>query len=178
MSGIPSLLIDTYMTLPDFAFGGPLINAGNQLLGMNVPRFPGETLKPGAGEEHALPSAIIQMNTRMLMAFPTFEQPWPGFVVRTMHLEEAAAFYKLRGNVNALFVEFVWKDTEAAEKGVRPGDLLVEAGHQSFRNAAQFAKFLKATGIGKDVDYTLLRRTDENYTIKLKSIKRPLWAAP
>jgi len=177
-AGLSDLLIDIDMLLPDYAFGGPLINEKGELIGMNMHDLHRFAAPDQKQEGHALPISLVHTNFKMLMAFPTFEQPWLGMSARALSLEEAAAFYRKFGHVNGLFIDFVWQDGPAGRAQIKAGDILLSANGKKLRAGYELDRLLVEAGVRAEIDCKVFRYGSEIASKNLISEKRPPWAAP
>ncbi len=177
-SGIGDLLINTYMELPEYAYGGPLVNARGEVLGLNI-RYP-HLDNNGAevsGEGHAVPVSSIATIYRVLLANPTFEQKWLGFGTRRLSVQEGALTKRLLQRRGGVVIDFVWQEGPAAQSDIRRGDILVEMNGDRVLTTTHFKRMLFDTANETTIDLKLIR---DGSILSTRSLvqTRPRWAAP
>ena len=173
-AGLVDLLIDIDLILPDYAYGGPLINEKGEIIGMNMHDLHKFTAADQVDKEgHALPISLVNTNYKMLMAFPTFDQPWLGLSARALNLEEAASFYRELGHVNGLLIDFVWPEGPAARSGFRAGDILLGINGKNLRAGYELDRLIFEAGIGTRLECRIFRYGTGITIKKLVSEKRP-----
>ncbi len=176
--GCGDLLINTYMQLPDYAYGGPLMNKEGAVIGINIPYTHPEAHEDSfPGEEHPVPISEVTIIAKVLYAFPTFEQNWIGFSVRRLTQEERAAAKHLIRKRDGIAVDFVWEDGPAKTAGILPGDIITKMNGQRVLTMIHFR-----TQIFKAQRHSLANlsiiRNGSPLVIQTQIEKRPLWAAP
>src|SRR5262250_1328174 len=134
--------------------GGPVLNAGGELLGINTNRLgegfylaipADETLR---GRAEALARGESAQSPRLGLAIA------PGHVAR--RLRRAVGLPEAEG----LLIREVAEDSPAAGAGLAQGDLIVAAAGQPVRTPDDLFDALQAAG-GGTIELTLVRGTDE-----------------
>lgn len=176
-SGIGDLLIDAYMTLPETAHGGPLVNGNGSLLGMNISAAHIDSSgQITENEAHALPAELLATSAKMLLANPTFEQKWLGFSARFLMGDEGAELKKLIKRREGIYIDFVWEKGPAAAD-VKQGDILTNVNGHRLKTPIQLKRLLFEANTGTPAALQIFRDggfINVNITIE----KRPQWALP
>lgn len=163
--GLADLVLDVHMPLPDHGFGAALLDARGQVAGLCLP--PPVTASPddlADDEVHALPIMLLQTVQKMIMIYPTFEQPWLGLDTR-------------RASGRGLEVTFVWSDGPAAAADIRVGDRLSHADGERLSAPGDLEQRIRTVGAGRDLAVTL-ERSDQVHSVTVPIERRPPWAAP
>ncbi|MCG8606178.1 S1C family serine protease [bacterium] len=174
--GFGDLLIDTYMELPEYAYGGPLMNKSGEVLGINM-----SVTDQSAGsetksiEEHAIPVSAILPILKVLLANPTFEQRWMGFSTRNLNIKERALTRQLLKRRGGVSIDFVWKDSPAARAGIHPGDILVGIDGGRVMTTTHFKGLLFQ--MVNDTPELKIVRDGKVLHKQIHVVKRPPWAA-
>jgi serine protease DegS len=168
-AGLADLLIDTHMTLPAYAYGGPLVNEKGEVVGVNMPGMHRDPRQDAVeNEEHALPLVVVRTVYQVSMAYPTFEQPWLGLAARRQTASGAG-----RG----LVVEFVWTGGPADRAGLQVGDILLSANGEALEAVYELDRLLLGAKPDAQAEFEVSRE-GRSFTRKIKVEKRPSWAAP
>jgi S1-C subfamily serine protease len=176
--GFGDLLIDTYMELPEYAYGGPLVNNNGEVLGLNTPyTHRDEKGEETTGEEHAVPISDIKTIYEVLLANPTFEQKWLGFSVRFLNMEEMALARQVLQRRGGIGIDFVWKEGPAGKTGIRSGDILVMINGSPILTTTHFKGTLFEIENQIEVELKIIRN-GVLLSERVRVEKRPRWAAP
>jgi S1-C subfamily serine protease len=163
--GLDDLVTDVQMALPAHGFGAPLLDEQERVVGLCLP--PPITASPAElaeKEVHALPAMLVRNVQKMIMAFPTFEQPWLGLATQ-------------RSGGDGLEVAFVWEGGPAAHVDIQVGDRLREAAGEQLTSTTDLQRLLAKIGEGRDLDLEFERAGQVlRRTIRIE--RRPPWAAP
>jgi serine protease Do len=174
--GFGDLLIDTYMKLPEYAYGGPLTNGSGEVLGINMHVTDQNATEEGASsEEHAIPVSAILPIFKVLLANPTFDQKWLGFHTRNLNIKERALIRQLLKRRGGVSIDFVWKDSPAARTGIHPGDILVGINGSRVMTTTHFKGLLFQ--MVNDTSELKIVRNGRVLHKQIQVVKRPPWAA-
>lgn len=175
-NGFDDLLINTYMELPGYAYGGPLVNNKAEVLGINmivVDRDSSE--EKGSPEEHAVPISTISTIYKVLLANPTFEQKWLGFSIHYLSVTERALLRNILQQRGGVSIDFVWEQGPAAQAGIRSGDILVGIDGNKIISTTHF-KGLFFRNENEEPELKVFRNGQVLYK-QVRVEKRPPWAA-
>ncbi|MGP8000535.1 MAG: S1C family serine protease, partial [Streptosporangiaceae bacterium] len=136
--------------------GGPVLNAGGQLLGINTNRL-------GEGFYLAIPADTALRGRADTLARGESAAPPPRLGVA---LAPAQVARRLRRSVglpetDGLLIRGVEEDSPAARAGLAQGDLIVAAGGQPVRDPDDLFDALQAAGQDGTIQLTVVRGTDE-----------------
>lgn len=185
------LLISAYMQtslkVPTQAYGGPLVNARGELIGITIPLSVDPALGVDGGDlqgdsAYALPSKILKGLYESIREARSFQSPWFGFSV--MSRAEIAkvrgfeAFQKMnKPKSGGILIENVFTPSPAAVADVRPGDFLVAFDGKEIQAPVDFQRALYLAGIGRTAKLEFFR--DGVVVVKEIAIeKRPAEAKP
>ena len=175
-TGFGDMLINTQIRLPDHGWGGPLLNAHGELIGVNTTNiYAAKPETANAEEAHALPVGLIQNFFKVSQVYPTSEQNWIGLDVRPLTPEERDWVYKTLGQRAGLYIDFVWDEGPASQSGVRAGDILFKLDGTALKDTYQLNQLLLAARPGKTTELFVLRK-DHGFVSRIGLDKRPAWA--
>jgi serine protease Do len=174
--GFGDLLIDTYMALPEYAYGGPLVNTNGEVLGINMNVTDQNTGEEVASdEEHAVPISAILPTYKVLLANPTFQQKWLGFSARNLNIKERMLTRQLMNRRGGVSIDFVWTDSPAGRTGIHAGDILVEIDGSRVMTTTHFKGLL--FHMENDAPELKIVRNGKVLYKQIRVVKRPPWAA-
>ena len=145
--------VDGYLR-PDVTFypgfsGGPLIDAGGRVVGINSSR-----LRRGAGL--TIPAAAVDGIAASLLAHGRIRRGYLGVASQPVRLPEALAA-KLDGQERGLLLVSVETRSPAGDAGLLIGDILVRIDHQGIEDHAALYAALGADRVGRATLLTVLR---------------------
>lgn len=175
--GFADMLINSVMTLPEYAYGGPLVNRFGEVLGMNLKYTHTDPRPAGAEEEHAVPVSAITPVYEVLLTYPTFEQNWLGFNVRRLSVDERRLIQRVSQRQGGVSVDYVWRGSPAAAADLRPGDLLTALNGQPILTTTHLKWQLYKLADNSTADVTIVR-SGQTLSKPVRVEKRPRWAAP
>lgn len=175
-AGLGDILINTRITLPAYAHGGPLLNEAGKVIGVNTPNIHRlDSEGPAPNEEHALPLRVVRSFAKLSTAFPTSEQNWIGVAFRPLSSDEKSKAYEQLGQPHGLLVDYVWSEGPAGQLDIQPGDVLFSMNDNRLWSLHQLDRLLWHMQPDTSVDLAFLRQGKQLIRqIKLK--KRPAWA--
>jgi S1-C subfamily serine protease len=181
---LSAFYLQTAMTVPPDAYGGPLLDVHGDVIGVLAPGV--ATLgvlaaHPRFGIEYAMPSKIVEGLYRSIRQVKTFRSPWLGFSVMS-RAELAAqrgveAFNALSKPKNGILIENVFRPSPAADAGILPGDFLVGFDAYKVSTPVDFQKYMYLAGVGKSVKLEIFR-AGETLSKELAITARPPEAVP
>jgi serine protease Do len=179
---LAATLLQTSITLPPGAYGGPVVDIHGSVIGMSVPPPSGaaaaEPASPVPGLHHALPIGLARTLLEALGKAHGDRSPWLGVSVlepaelrRRPDLPRGIVFPR-----TGVYIDDVFEPSPAARAGVRPGDFLVRIAESRLFSVADFQKALYLHGIGGAVTLEVFRdgRTRE---LEVTIEERPAAAA-
>ncbi len=175
--GFADMLINSVMTLPDYAYGGPLVNRFGEVVGMNLKYTHTGGPASGAEEEHAVPLSAITPVYEVLLTYPTFEQNWLGFNVRRLSVDERQLIKRVSQRQGGVSVDYVWPGSPAAAADIRPGDLLTALNGQPIVTTTHLKWQLYKLAENSTANVTIVR-SGQTLSKPVRVEKRPRWAAP
>ncbi|HXV59978.1 MAG TPA: S1C family serine protease [Vicinamibacteria bacterium] len=175
LEGCGNELIDTYIELPAFAHGGPLVTDNGNLIGINMPRKK-ECPDEGPGEEHATPIADVNRILELLLAYPTFERKWLGISVRHMGRDSVEIVRRVMHKRCGILVDFVWPEGPSGKADIRSGDILVMVNDEIVMTTMHLESILFRTEANTVLELKLIR-DGALLTQRVRVEQRPPWAA-
>jgi S1-C subfamily serine protease len=118
--------------------GGPLIDVDGRLIGINA-----VVQADAAGIAFAVPSNLAMVIAKSLIESGVHEWPWVG-----------AAFGKTG---NRAVVEQVWRETPAAEAGMKPGDTILEVDGNPVKDQFDIYRIIFNHEVGETLRFSVLR---------------------
>ena len=157
-------LIQTDAAISPGNSGGALLNAGGQVVGINVAYIP-----PAAGAESlgfSIPAPTVRHVVTQLLESGRARHPFLGVSPAPLTPEIAQRF-NLRQNRGVLVLE-VTGGSPAAAVGIRPGDVLLRVGDRQVNTVEDFLGALRGRSPGDNMQLTLARDGDErSVTVRL-----------
>jgi serine protease Do len=153
-NGNTMTLIQTNAALNEGNSGGPLFNMYGQVVGitnMKMVNTYSEVTVEGIG--FAIPSATAKAVSDQLIAGGTYVRPGIGITVGTISREDAE-YYDLP---DGLYISAVSEQSDAAAKGVRPGDILTHVNGVAVRKTDDVLAIRDAMQIGETMTLTIYR---------------------
>ena len=164
MEGRTMTLIQTNAALNSGNSGGPLINCYGQVIGINTMKI--GTFTDNAGVEglgFAIPSATVKEIVDQLIA--------QGYVSGRPTLglegESLSSFYQHYYRMPAgLYITAVDRSSDAYQKGVETGDILLYIGQQRITSPEEMKAAVMQYAVGDTVD-TIIYRAGQQYQVEL-----------
>jgi len=164
MDGRTMTLIQTNAALNSGNSGGPLINCYGQVIGINTMKI--GTFTDNAGVEglgFAIPSATVKEIVDQLIA--------QGYVSGRPTLglegESLSSFYQHYYRMPAgLYITAVDRSSDAYQKGVETGDILLYIGQQRITSPEEMKAAVMQYAVGDTVD-TIIYRAGQQYQVEL-----------
>ena len=153
-NGHPMTLIQTNAALNEGNSGGPLFNMYGQVVGitnMKMVNTYSDVTVEGIG--FAIPSATAKAVSDQLIAAGRYVRPGIGITVGAIDPEDAAHYDLPDG----LYVSAVSENSDAAKKGVKPGDILTHVNGVAVRRTDDVLAIRDAMQIGETMTLTLFR---------------------
>jgi serine protease Do len=142
--------------------GGALINTRGELVGINTGIFSESGGYQGIG--FAVPSNLAKRVVTDLMANGEVRRGSIGPLTLEKLTDQLAAEVGIRGTNGAL-ISRMYRDSEAYNAGLRPGDVIVAFNGQTIDDPSQFARFVADAKIGSTATVRAIR---EGRTIDVK----------
>ena len=126
--------------------GGPLIDADGRLIGINAV-IQTDAVERGVGIAFSVPSNLAMVIAKSLIEKGVHEWPWVG-----------AFFGETTGQFDGdgVPVEQVWRDTSAAEAGMKPGDMILEVDGIRVKNEHDVYRIIFNHSVGETLHFTVL----------------------
>ena len=157
-------LIQTNAALNSGNSGGPLLNCYGQVIGINTMKIGAFTDSAGVeGLGFAIPSTTVKEIVDQLIAQGYVSgRPTLGLTLRETSATERQ-FYRLPAG---LLVTGVAENSDAAEKGLQAGDILIKLDEQSTPDQAAFDAILYSHKAGDTLD-AVIYRSGRYYSVQL-----------
>ena len=128
--------------------GGPLIDVDGRLIGINA-AIQTDAVERGVGIAFAVPSNLAMVIAKSLIEKGMHEWPWVG------------AFFgdtaRRSSGETGVWVEQVWRDTPAAEAGVRPDDKILEVDGIKVKDEHDVYRIIFNHSVGEQLRFIVLR---------------------
>ena len=134
--------------------GGALINGRGELIGINTGIFSESGGYQGIG--FAVPSNLARRIVNDLMTNGEVRRGSIGPLTLEKLTEQLAAEVGVRGTSGAL-ISRMYRDSEAYDVGLRPGDVIVAFNGRAVDDPSQFARFVADAKIGTSAAVRVLR---------------------
>ena len=135
--------------------GGPVLNAGGELLGINTHRL-------GEGFYLAIPAdETLRGRVDALARGESAAAPRLGVAIAPGHVARRLRRAVGLPDADGLLIREVTQDSPAARAGLAQGDLIVAAAGQPMRTPDDLFDALQATGAGGTIELTVVRGTEE-----------------
>ena len=147
-------LLLSNVTLPGDNIGCPLLNRHGQIIGIHT-----QALRPAGieGLRSAIPSATVKEAAEQLIRIRNNGRPSLGLTGSFLSTLDAL-YYRLP---YGFYITAVAPDSDAAVKGIRPGDILTEFAGESVTDINQLKSRLYRYSIGDTVGVTIYRNGEE-----------------
>jgi serine protease Do len=157
-------LIQTNAALNSGNSGGPLINCYGQVIGINTMKFGDNMSTAGVeGLGFAIPSTTVKEIVDQLIA-QGYVSGRPGLGIQG---EAVSSFYqKFYGLPKGLQITAVEDGSDADQKKLQPGDILMELNGQRITGTEDLNAVLQKLQIGDRVD-AVIYRSRRQYTVTL-----------
>ena len=175
-AGLGDMFIDSRMRLPPNGDGGPLLNEGGEVIGINTPNIHRpDTVQGDPEEAHALPIRVVSGFFKISKAFPTSEQLWMGLAFRPLSPEEKKRTYHTLGQSGGVLIDYVWSDGPAGESDIAQGDVLVSVNGAKVEHLHELERMLAALRPNNLVQLAILRAR-KGLIRQVVLERRPAWA--
>lgn len=144
--------------------GGPLVNSGGQIIGINT-AIVGETY---IGISFAIPSNIARRVADGLIKEGEVARGWLGLAFKNGEVDESGALIQ-RG---ALVGSWASSESPAKKAGIRPGDLIVKFGDKSVDNFRMLTAMVAQADVGSIVPLEVMRE-GKTLTLEVEIGRRP-----
>ena len=157
-------LIQTNAALNSGNSGGPLINCYGQVIGINTMKMGDFASSSGVeGLGFAIPSSTVKEITDQLIS--------QGFISGRPSLglsgEAVSSFYQFYYRLpSGMYIESVDPQSDAYEKGLEPGDILISVDHVRVTSNTELETLLSNYSVGDTVQI-ILYRAGHQYTAQL-----------
>ena len=157
-------LIQTNAALNSGNSGGPLINCYGQVIGINTMKMGDFASSSGVeGLGFAIPSSTVKEITDQLIS--------QGFISGRLSLglsgEAVSSFYQFYYRLpSGMYIEFVEPQSDAYEKGLEPGDILISVDNVRITSTAELETLLSNYSVGDTVQIVIYR-AGRQYTARL-----------
>jgi S1-C subfamily serine protease/mono/diheme cytochrome c family protein len=180
---LTATLMQTSLSVPPGAYGGPLVDIHGSVVGMMVPGPRADLGDGGATREplrFALPIDLAMAIYEPLVQRASHRSPWLGFAV--LELESARRLRAPGSRETSLpqagvYIDDVFDPSPAWSAGVRVGDSLTAIDERRIESVGDFQKWLYLSGIGRDVTLELFR-DGERFERRVSIQERPAAIAP
>ena len=158
-------LIQTNAALNSGNSGGPLINCYGQVVGINTMKIGDNMSTAGVeGLGFAIPSTTVkEIVDQLLNQGYVSGRPWLGVTVQQLSSFDQL-YYRLP---SGLYITEVAQNTDAAAKGLTPGDILLSIDDQRLTNTNALQQLLYNHNAGDTVD-VVIYRNGKQYQLKLQ----------
>jgi len=132
--------------------GGPLIDVDGRLIGINA-AIQTDAEARGVGIAFAVPFNLAMVIAKSLIESGEHQWPWVG-----------AAFGK---EGDRAVVEQVWRDTPAAQAGMKPGDTILEVKGKGVKDQFDIYRIIFNHAVGETLHFVVLRDEETKLEIDL-----------
>ena len=141
--------MQTSVSVPDGALGGPLVNLRGEVIGLNARGLP-----PQERMHLAVPSNIVTAIFNAMLVSQNKESPWIGISVLAPNdtLQK-----KLGGPIRGIVIDNVFEPSPASRAGIRVNDVLNSIDGRPIARVADFQSILYERGPGSRVRLGLVR---------------------
>ncbi len=155
-------LLQTNAALNEGNSGGPLINAGGQVIGITNMKIMSSYYATVEGIGFAIPSSVVkQIADQLIEKGVVPGEPTIGIVAGTVS-SEAMLLYDVPAG---LYVSEVSEGSDAKAKGLEPGDVITAVDGRSVSTVADINRIKEASEVGDSLTFTVWR---DGETFKLK----------
>lgn len=138
--------------------GGPLVDVDGRLIGINA-AIQTDAVERGVGIAFAVPSNLAMVVAKSLIEKGMHEWPWVGaFFGDTDQRSSGGA---------GVWVKQVWRDTPAAEAGVRPGDQILEVDGIKVKDEHDVYRIIFNHSVGEQLRFSVLRDEKKQFEFDL-----------
>jgi S1-C subfamily serine protease len=131
--------------------GGPLLDAGGNMIGMNAAYFANRGL--------AIPVGVLTTTVQQILSSGSVKRGYLGIVSNPIELPQEIA--QATGQKEGLIVLSVEQGTPAKKAGVAVGDIIVGVDSKKVESYNDLFRALSSDVIGKDVELSVLRGEKE-----------------
>ena len=150
----PMTLLQHTAAINEGSSGGALFNMYGQVVGVTNMKLSNPYSDVQVeGLCFAIPSATVKTVTDQLIADGHYIRPGIGITVAAISAEDAEHY----GLPGGLYISAVSKTSDAAAKGVRPGDILIEANGEPVRETDDLMAIRDSLRVGDTLTLTLYR---------------------
>ena len=150
--------------------GGALINIRGELIGINTLIATGGFSTGNIGIGFAVPSKMAQQVLPQLIKHGKVERGWLGIGMKPVDsdLAKKLNFDAPRG----AYVSGVSKNSPAEKAGIQRSDVIVEFNGETIQNPKHLMHVVAVTEIGKSVEVTVIRESNQEKRLTVKLGKR------
>ena len=147
-------LIQTNAALNSGNSGGPLLNCYGQVIGINTMKISAFTDSAGVeGLGFAIPSTTVKEIVEQLIA----QGYVSGRPALGLTLRKTSAIERLQGLPSGLLITGINKDSDAARKGLKTGDILVQLDGETTADQASLEAVIYSHKAGDTLDAVIYR---------------------
>jgi serine protease Do len=143
-------LIQTDAAINPGNSGGPLVNSAGKVIGMNT-----AVIQFAQGIGFAIAIEPAMWIAQQLMERGEIVRPWIGISAVDLN-PKIVAYYKLPVDRGVL-VTAVMRNSQAAQSGIVPGDIITRMGAIDISNVRDLIKVMNAHNVGDAVDVEIIR---------------------
>src|SRR5262245_21353575 len=135
--------------------GGPLVNSGGEVIGVNT-----ATILPAQGICFAIAVNTVRLVAGLLLKDGRIRRAWLGLGGQTAPLHRRLVRHYALEQANGVLVETIESGSPAERAGVRAGDLILALGDSVVAGIDDLQRLLTEAPIGDPSSLTVLRGTD------------------
>jgi S1-C subfamily serine protease len=149
-------IIQTDAALNPGNSGGPLVNSGGEVIGVNT-----AVILPAQGICFAIPSATAKFVAQRLIRDGVIRRGWIGIGGQNVTLHRRVLFLHGLSGEGGILVQGVEPRSAAARAGLREGDILISFGSQRVNGIDDLHRLLTEDAVGKAAKLGLLRNDEK-----------------
>lgn len=149
-------VIQTDAALNPGSSGGPLVNSGGDVVGINT-----AIIYPAQGICFAIPINTVRRVTGMLIATGKVSRGYVGIICQQVQLHTTVARSLEPKQKSGLVVIEVMPESPAQQAGLNPRDIIVSIGEDSVSNVDDLHRFLDEHPVGKRYTMSILRGSEK-----------------
>ncbi len=137
--------------------GGPMFATDGTVVGINTAIYSPNGGSVGIG--FAVPASLAKPVIAQLRATGQVERGWLGVAVQSLTPDAASALGL--DDTQGVLVASVEPDSPASKAGLRPGDVILEAGQEAVTSPRELARVIAGHKPGSDIHLAALREGDQ-----------------
>jgi len=149
-------VIQTDAALNPGSSGGPLVNSGGDVVGINT-----AIIYPAQGICFAIPINTVRRVAGMLIATGKVSRGYVGIICQQVQLHTTVARSLEPKQKSGLVVIEVMPESPAQQAGLNPRDIIVSIGEDSVSNVDDLHRFLDEHPVGKRYTMSILRGSEK-----------------